>query len=727
MKRRIVALLTACTMLVSTGCSATVAMDENGKVTVDGVPIEELADEFDDILNNVDLSTVLSENAVNASENDEEAVYTGGKPWLNTCIKENVSEDMDTSPKDDFYFYVNRDWACNTEIKEGRSDWSSLDEVADITLGKSLAILKDDTITGHDAELAQGYFNAFLDWNTRNEEGIEPVMDTVKHITDIKNMEELSAFILDSEDNWGVPAFVEFGNMPDLNDAQKYITNIGHCNFLLGDSAEYANRTSNGDRYYKARFKMAESLLTRLGYSEQEAQEMFDQAIELEGMYASLCLTSAEENLPSYFDRINNIYEADKLDELSPVFPLGDLLKSRGFGAAEQVCIYEPEAIKKLSEIYTEDNLEAIRSYMLVGYLLKCIRILDSEAYDAYCEAQNMFSGSDGRLSDEETAYSFMMTRFYVPMNRLYVSVYDESELKDRITEICEQTIDVYREMLEEEDWLTEETRKKAIEKLDNMTINAVYPDEWEDYSRLDLNGLSYYECCKASEQYMDMLDNERTGKEVDKKKWVIDYNGTNTLAANAGYNLYDNSINIFLGILDAPFYYDGMSDEELLGGIGSVIGHEISHAFDPSGARFDKDGNTADWWTEADMAAFNERADKLINYYNNIVIWDGFQPDGRMLQGEAVADMAGVKAMLKIAESKDDFDYDRFFTSYAKIWRNISTPETQYMRVMQDPHPLNYLRGNVTLQQFDKFNETYDIKEGDNMYLAPEDRILVW
>lgn len=724
MKRRIVALLTACTMLVSTGCSATVAMDENGKVTVDGVPIEELADEFDDILDNVDLSTVLSENAANASEIDEEAVYTGGKPWIDSCIKANVSKDMETSPGDDFYLYVNHDWICDNEIKAGKSSESSFTEVSDKVFEKALAVLKDDTLTGHDAELAQGYFNAFLDWDTRDKEGIEPARDTVKNIADIKNMEELTAFILDSGNSWKVPVFVKFKNDPDLKNTGNYLTYIEHADFILNDAAEYSNRTSYGDLYYKAELKIAESLLTRLGYTDKEAQAMFEQAIEFESILAPLSFTKADESLPSYYDRMYNIYEADKLDELSPVFPLSDLLKSRGYGKAERLCVLEPEAIKRLNEIYTEDNLEAIKSYMLAGYITKCGSLLDSEAYDVFCEVNNMISGSKGRVSDEEEAYTSMMKKFFTPMDRLYLSVYDESELKNRITEICEQTVAIYREMLEEEEWLTEETRKKAIEKLDSLTINAVYPDEWDDYSGLDLSGLSYYECRKASELYINKLDSENTGKEVNKKKWG---SGMDILTQNAFYDPSSNSINMLLGLLDKPFYFDDMSDEELLGGIGLGIGHEISHAFDPSGSKFDKEGNMTDWWTEADRAAFDERADKLISYYNNVSVWNGVNPDGNMLQGEAVADMAGMKAMLKIAESRDDFDYDRFFTSFATVWRDISTPEFQYRRVLEDPHPLNYLRINVTLQQYDKFNETYDIKEGDNMYLAPEDRILVW
>lgn len=160
---------------------------------------------------------------------------------------------------------------------------------------------------------------------------------------------------------------------------------------------------------------------------------------------------------------------------------------------------------------------------------------------------------------------------------------------------------------------------------------------------------------------------------------------------------------------------------------MGAVISHEISHAFDTLGAQYDKSGKYSDWWTEDDYNAFKDRADKLIKFYDKIMAWEDTKVQGNNIQKEAIADMAGIKAMLKIAEGHEDFDYDAFFTACATVYRRLNTYELEYYRLMQDVHPLNYLRTNVTLQQFDEFLDTYDIREGDNMYLAPEDRITVW
>jgi putative endopeptidase len=226
----------------------------------------------------------------------------------------------------------------------------------------------------------------------------------------------------------------------------------------------------------------------------------------------------------------------------------------------------------------------------------------------------------------------------------------------------------------------------------------------------------------KALEEYSVMLDHEYTNGTVNKNLW-----GMATLLTNAFYNPTNNSINILLGILDEDFYNDDMSKEQIYAGIGSVIGHEISHAFDTNGAQFDKDGNYSNWWTDEDYTAFQNRAQKLIDYYNGITVYGDENAIGSMVQTEAIADMAGIKAMLTLAAKEENFDYKLFFESYAHIWKEISTYEDTYSQLTQDPHPLSYLRVNASVQQFDEFYNAFDVKEGDGMYLAPDNRVLVW
>ncbi|MBR6155584.1 MAG: M13 family metallopeptidase [Lachnospiraceae bacterium] len=711
MKRKLVTLLLASSLALSmSGCKGTAENTPQTEPTE--APAELPAEEVPEPTEEAP-ADVVDEGAL---------ITTGGKPWIDSNLQENITEGMELSVKDDFHLYVNYDWLKNAEIEEGKTYVGAFSQASDATEEKALALLNDESLTGHDAELIQAYYKALMDWDARDAAGITPIEGTVEAIKAISTMDELSDFICDMDASYFVPVLTSPGNTLSYEDSESYITYINNDGLLLGDPAEYSERTEMGDRTYEANLALTKAMLTRLGYTEDEATAMFEDVIAFETKLAEVSLTSADAMSPDFIDKINNVYSPEELKELETTYPLTRYIEACGYGNADCYIVYEPAVIERINELYTEENLETIKNSMLIGYVTDMAPMLDNEAYDAYIEAGSIVDGSTGREDYSKVAASRVRGSLMTPMDRAYLERYDAAEKKERITKICEEVIDVYRDMLAEEEWLSDETRDLAIEKLDAIKINAVYPDKWTDYSKLDLNGLSLYECQKAITQFYWDQDLTHTNGKVDHEIWDFDI-----LEANAYYNPQDNSINMILGLLEEPFYYDGITDEALMGSIGVVIGHEISHAFDTNGAQFDKYGNYSDWWTEEDYAAFMERADKLAAYYDGITVWEGQNVPGQNIQTEAIADITGMKAILKIAEGMEGFDYDKFFTAYAKVWHELNTREMEFYYCTQDSHPLSFLRTNVTLQQFDEFLETYDIQEGDNMYLAPEDRIMVW
>lgn len=722
MKKRIVALLLTCVLVIS-GCASGEKNGGNENGTESSVTESSVAPESSAEESSAQESTAIEETAPTEEPEAEEGyVTTGGNPWIDSDLKENVTADMTLSPKDDFHLYVNHDWIMNAQIPEGHSSWGAFNVVADEIEAKALALLNDETLKGHDAELIQALYHAYLDWDSRNAAGVTPLMSTIEDIKGIKTMDELTDFICDMDRAYGVPTFLGGGNGTGLSDSSKYITYIVNDGLMLGDAAEYKERTEMGDRTYEAYVYLAKYMLPRVGYTEEEAVAMFDAMLDFEKKLAENAFTSADSMSPDYLSKVNNVRTLKELEEASPVFPIKRFIKAMGYDNAKEFLLIQPKVLDTVNEVYVEENLDAIKNYMIVKYVLGNMGALDREAYEANVNASNMVNGSEGSLPDEKLAFSIVRSALTTPMDRAYLEKYDSKEVKTRITNMIKEIISVYREMLSEEDWMSEATREKAIEKLDNMRINAIYPDKWLDYGKLELKGLSYLECLKAISEFNQELDHKNTNGKVDKDLWSVD-----TLETNAFYNPMDNSINIILGLLGGDFYHEGMSDEELYGGIGAVIGHEISHAFDTNGAQFDKNGNMASWWSMKDYTSFQKRARKLIDHYNTLTAWEGAQIMGNNCQTEAIADLAGLKAVLKLAEKKENFDYEKFFTAYATIWQEVITYETEYMIYSQDSHPLNYLRTNVTVQQFDEFYKTFDVKEGDNMYLAPEDRILVW
>ena len=482
MKKRVVGFLLAVS-LVMTACGSSAPVSTE----TDNVSEETTAEEEQES------GTQEASESQEESGTEEVAGETGGGiPWIASDLKENVTDGMELSPKDDFYLYVNHDWIMDNDMPAGYSLYSTADEIEEESRAKVQALLEDEELGGHEAELVRHLYNACLDWDTRNELGMEPVMDYVNMIREAEDLEAVSALITDPDINFIMSVFMEYGIITGLEDATTYVTVISHNSFLLSDAAEYGTRTALGDRYYQAKKEEAVGLLERIGYEQEEAEELFDAVIDLETQLAEVSLTSADEMSPDYIDKINNIMTLSELTALSGNYPMQEWIRSVGIEKSRQFLVREPEYIKRLDEIYTEENLEAIKGHLLICFLFNVADTLDKEAYDLVEKANSILYGSEGQVSDEEYAYSVLTDILPGPLGKAYVTKYDASKTKQDIEEICYELIDAYRNMLAEEDWLSEETKERAVSKLDHMVVNAVYPDEWDDYSGLSLDDLTY-------------------------------------------------------------------------------------------------------------------------------------------------------------------------------------------------------------------------------------------
>ena len=645
-----------------------------------------------------------------------------GSPWTDYVLRENIAAaaERPESPKDDLYLYANYDWAKETEIRPGYTTESSFTEVDDEIREMCMAVLTDDGLQGEDAALVQGLYNAWLDWDARNALGVEPVRALMEKIRSASDLDALSALFCEKYARTG--SLFAFGASTGFRDPETYLLWLSPMQLLLGDSAEYAERTELGQRREAAYTDAAKKMLPMFGYTEEEAAEMLGRALALETELAGAIMTSAERMSPDYIQRINNEMSPEEACALCTNFPLADIINAWGYGAAERCLVTQPAYLEKLDGLYTEERLDDLKNYLIVCAALDNMNILDRDCYELSVDFRNAVNGSTGVKPDEEVAHDVVRSMLRTPMDRAFLEKYDATQMKADITRICQECVDYYRGMLEEEDWLSAETREKAIEKLDALKIHAVYPDKWRDYSGLSLDGLGYYDCMDAISRFETDYNISLLNTKVDHDLWNFDI-----LETNAYYEPQENSINIIRGILGGAFYREDMSAEELYAGIGSVIGHEISHAFDTSGAQFDATGALNNWWTEEDYGAFVARAQKLIDYYDAMTAFGGYSVQGKNIQTEAIADMAGVKCMLALLERKGDADYRAFFEAYAKMWACLNTREREYYCLMQDPHPLHHLRVNATAQQFDQFLEAFGITEGDGMYLDPANRVLVW
>ena len=648
--------------------------------------------------------------------------------WLCADVQGNVTEDTPAELKDDFGLFVNKDWILQAEIPAGESKAGSMEDVMRTLKDRQIALLKDDSLTGHDAELVRKLYALVSDWDYRDAQGVEPAMPVVEALKGIDSLEALTEYLYDRNNlKRFYPLTMSVG--ADFTDPDIYITQIGTPKLLLQDSAEYSERTQAGDLYYALYQQVIAYVLQRLGYSEDEAAQVIENAFAFEALMAAHIKPTATHYQADYFTSLLNYYSPEELAALAGDFPILDMLQAYGLKVGQRFLVTEPDYIAALPEFYTEENVTLMRDWMTLRAALTMNNMLDQETNQQADAISNAVMGVTGETSDDDNALSTVLNLLPVPMDNLYIQAYCTEQQRQDMLDIIADVVAYYRTMLESVDWLSDETREKAIEKLDNLRIRAVYPDTLGDWSDLDFAGIedggSLLAANAAVENYLIALQSEKVDTAVDKDKW--DQMTMQTAQVNAFYNPQDNSINILAGILSGEVYNEDMSYEQKLGGIGTVIGHEISHAFDTNGSQFDKDGAISNWWTEEDYAAFQARAAKLAAWYDGFIPWEGASYSGQQVQTEAIADMGSVKCLLAIAAQQEDFDYDAFFRQYATVWRMQALPAYLVTLVAQDTHPMRYLRINATLAQFDEFVDFYGIQPGDGMYVAPEDRVAVW
>ena len=659
------------------------------------------------------------------------ALAEGGIPdgrWLDADVQGNVTADTPAALKDDYGLFVNKDWILQAAIPAGEATTGSLEDAQRTLRERQIALLKDESLTGHDADLVHKLYALASDWDYRNAQGVEPVMPVMKAIRSIDSLEALTAYLLDRSN---IKRFYPLGMAvsADLTNPDINITIIGAPTLLLQDAAEYTALTQAGQLNYTLYEQLGTYMLTRLGYSGDEAASAVANAFAFEGLMAAHMKPAAARYQADYYASVLNYFSPEELSALAGSFPVLDMLRAFGLQQGKKFLVTEPDYIAALQEICTEENVILMRDWMALKTALSVTTLLDRETLQQTEAIANAMMGASGASSDDALALQTVTSLLPVPMDNLYIQAYCTEQERQDMLEIIKEVVAYYRTMLESVDWLSDETRAKAIEKLDSMHIHAVYPDELGDWSGLDFAGVQEGGSLLAANSAVGDFVITLQSKKVDApvKKGVWDQMTMPTAMANASYDPQSNSINILAGILSGEVYNEQMSYEQKLGGIGTIIGHEISHAFDTNGAQFDKNGAISSWWTPEDYAAFQARAAKLAAWYDGFIPWEGATFSGQQVQTEAIADMGGMKCILAIAAQRENFDYDAFFRQYASVWRMQGLPAFLVTKVATDVHPMRYMRINATLAQFDEFVNFYGIQPGDGMYIAPEDRVAVW
>ena len=648
-----------------------------------------------------------------------------------------ILENMDTSvdPKDDFYNYVNGNWMKTNTIPDDESRWGGFGVLRKTTRKDVLEIIKtaqikDNYKEGSDQKKALLIFETKLDTIARNKAGIKPIQHLLDAIEGIKNINDLQTVYATVT---GVSApFAGIGANPDLNDSSVNTAWVFPGGLGL-QRDYYLDQDEKTKDIRKDYMKHVSKMFQFIGYNASDADNAAILILDLETKLAEPRLDKVQSRDIRNF---NNPMSIDELESLTPSMNWSKLVLDLGIKKTlDQVLVMQPKYMEELNNVLETTSINDLKTLMKWSTIDNSANYLTTEIEKTNWEFYSKrLYGSKVQRPAEERALGTVNSSVGEAIGQLYVDAKFPPEAKLKAEKMIANVIEAFQIRIQNLDWMSEITKTKAIEKLDKFTVKIAYPDKWKDYSKLEVNnGNSFAENMFAVSKWNFNQNISEIGEPVDKSEW-----GMSPQTVNAYFNPLNNEIVFPAAILQPPFYNYTADEAVNYGGIGAVIGHEISHAFDDSGARFDGDGNVNNWWTESDLEEFEKRGNALADQYSSLEVLDGVFINGKFTLGENIGDLGGVLGaydglQIHIKENGrpepiDGFSAEeRFFMSWATVWRTLIREDALRSQITTDPHSPGYNRATQPLKNVDAFYEVFGVKEGDNMYIAPENRVRIW
>lgn len=657
------------------------------------------------------------------------SIIVKAKDGTKTEIKVTVyKKNAKSLIQDDFYDAVNAKTIKKMDLGD-EADVSRFSEVQDL-VDEQMKGIVNDLLSGKDTYEAGSierkicdFYAAGVDMTARDALGAKPLKPYLDKIDAAKTIDEyLDALILISKET-GCQSILSAGVGVDDMDSSRYIYNFGVGGVSV--SKVFFNPL------YANTLQIYQNLFAEL----YNLNENSDKGQEIAAKYIEFLRPIAEHSLnqEDYYDA-SKTYNIKSREEIKQIFSNIDIdryLNETGFQDLKEACVADLGCAEYVNTLLVPENLEMLKIYTRMSFYLATVMSLTTDHYKLVENTNNALTGSSKVETMEEVMQENIQQIYAWEFSKLYTDKYFPESSKKAVEKMTKKIIRTYRKRIEKLDWMNEKTKKKAIEKLDNMKVKIGYPDTYpEGMTSFEVTaGESYFDLCVK----LNLLQKESNlaviNEKVDKEEWAM-----LPTVVNACYNPSANDITFPAAILQGEFYDPERTEEENYGGIGVVIAHEITHAFDTSGATYDKDGNYKNWWTKKDKKEFEKRAEKLKTYYNGFEIGviekNGedvvlFQ-NGDLTITENIADTGAVACMLEII-GNDKAKLKRFFKSYANTWASKATDQYADYLLAMDVHSADKVRVNAAIALFDEFYEVFDIDKDDAMYVAPKNRVQIW
>ncbi len=640
--------------------------------------------------------------------------------------------DTSVRPQDDFYEYVSGTWLKEFEIPADKSNYGSFTKLADEAEENLQALIEEvsqqeQVDAGSAAQKIRDFYNSYMDADAANLIGLKGIEDELEKINAIKNFDDYFR-IIGEFSKYGVKAPVGAGIFSDLKDPGTNVVYLGQGGLSLPDRDYYLD---DAERYIKGRelFKgYAVKLLALAGAS--DAEERANKLLQLETRLAEVHWTKEQNRDPVARYNPKNLGE---LKLLSPDLNWELMFAGAELPIRERYIVAQPSYVEAAGRITAETDLQTWRDYLSVQTIAAFAPVLNDETFAIWFDFNRAgLQGVPEARPRWKRAIDATNGSMGELMGQLYVQKHFQAESKARMVDLVNNLKTAYHDSITTLEWMSDETKTQALDKLSKFYTKIGYTDTWRDYSNFEVIAGDLIGNIKRSAIFESQRQLNKLDKPVDKTEWFM-----TPQTVNAYYNPVWNEIVFPAAILQPPFFNAAADDAVNYGGIGAVIGHEFGHGFDDQGRKFDGNGNLRDWWTEEDAAKFEIRRAKLASQYDSFVVIDGLTINGEFTSGENIGDLGGLsiaykayKASLNGSEAPviDGLTGDqRFFMGWAQVWARNYRDEELKKRLTTDPHSPSKARANVTVQNIPAFYAAFNVKEGDAMYLAPEDRVKIW
>lgn len=630
-----------------------------------------------------------------------------------------------TRLQDDFYHAINGEWEKTAVIPDDKPRTGGFSDLAD-EIENLMLETTDQWLAGEnvpDNAILQNFIKFHrmaADFDKREAVGIEPVKPLIEEYKNLSSFSEFTSKIAEYEMS-GKPNEFPFSVSPDFMNAQLNVLWASAPGIILPDTTYYIEDNEKGKELLRIWREIQEELLEKYGFTAEEIKDILDKVIALDAKLAKYVLSREEA---SEYVELYHPYDWEDFTKLAPELPLDNIFTEILGQVPDKVIVPEERFWTEFAaEYYSEDNWELLKAVLLVDVTTSWNAYLTDELRVLAGKYGRALSGTPQAMEKKKAAYYLAQGPYNQALGLWYAGEKFSPEAKTDVEAKVATMIDVYKSRLQTADWLAPETREKAITKLNVITPHIGYPEklpETYDKKIIDEN-LSLVENAQRLVEISMAHRWSKWNKPVDRSEWHMPAH-----MVNAYYDPQQNQIVFPAAILQAPFYDIEQSSSANYGGIGAVIAHEISHAFDTNGASFDENGSLKNWWTEEDYAAFKERTDKIVDQFEGLDSY-GAKVNGKLTVSENVADLGGVACALEAAKRDKDFSVREFFVNFATIWRMKAREEYMQMLASVDVHAPAKWRTNVIVSNFDEFYKEFDVKEGDGMWRAPENRVIIW